>query len=204
VNEPADTEDALLRGLGRVVRAASQLDHSLRTLFSALVGSKYAAVVAAGQPMEWLCTSCIALLKAHREVAPEDKEKLAALLRDAKAAAKERNRLVHDLWAYGADGMFLMRSQRGTHELTAKPVTLEEVEAVERGLTRVSVALDHVVADALGDEALTLEAQLRWEDYLASLSPDERAAMAERYKRALLDKEREASGDQIKDVGDAG
>jgi hypothetical protein len=187
VNESSDPEDVLLRGLGRVVRAASQLDHSLRTLFCALVGSKYAAVVAAGQPMEWLHTSCMALLKAHREMAPEHKEKLAALLRDAKAAADRRNRLVHDLWGYSPNGMFLVRSRRGTHERAAQPVTLEEIESVERDLAHVSDGLDRVVANTLGGGALLMEAQLRWEDYLLSLSPEELAALAERRKQALLD-----------------
>jgi hypothetical protein len=194
VNESADPEDALLRGLGRVVRAASQLDHSLQNLFCALVGSKYAAVVAAGQTTEWLYRSCVALLKVHRELAPVHKDKLIALLRDGKAAADRRHRLVHDLWASGPNGVFLLRSQRGTHELASQPVSVAEVESVERQLTRVIVQLVPMMFEAFGPDGITLDAQLRWEDYLASLPPEELAAMAERRKLALLDKERGVSG----------
>jgi hypothetical protein len=204
LTESSEAEDNLLLGLGRVVRWASQLDHSLQMLFCALVGSKYAAVVAAGQTTEWLYGSCMALLKAHKELAPEHKDKLVALLKDGKAAADRRHRLVHDLWASGPDGMFLMRSRRGSHELATQPVSLEEVESVAEALTRVSVGFDRVVAVALGDDALTLEAQLRWEDRLSSLSPEERAAIAERRKQALLGKEREAAGDHAAMLGDAG
>jgi hypothetical protein len=195
VNEPSETEDALLRSLGRTVQAASQFDHALQMLFCALVGSKYAAVVAAGQTTDWLCGSCMALLKAHRELAPEHKDKLLALLQEGKAAADRRNRLVHDVWAGGPDEKFLMRSRRGTHELAMAPLSLEAVESVQRALTRVSAGLVPVLFEAFGPDATTLEAQLRWEDYLASLSPEELAAMAERRKQVLLDKEREASGD---------
>jgi len=38
-----------------------------------------------------------------------------------------------------------------------------------------------LVADALGPDVLTMEAQLRWEDYVSSLSPEE---LAERRQRA--------------------
>ena len=193
MNRPVETEDVLLRSLGRTVQASSQFDHSLRGLFCALVGSKYAAVVAAGQTTDWLYGSCKALLNVHRELAPEHRDKLLALLREGKAAADRRNRLVHDLWASGEEGRFLVRSRRGTHELPMEPVSLEEIESAERDLTRVIVGLVPLMFQAFGPDATTLEAQLRWEDYLVSLSPEEVAAMAERRKQLLLEKERGAS-----------
>jgi hypothetical protein len=195
MSEPFESEDALLRGLGRTVQAASHFDRALQMLFCALMGSKYAAVVAAGQTTDWLCGSCMALLKVHKELAPEHKDRLIALLKEGKAAADRRNRLVHDRWAGDPMETFLIRSRRGTHELAMEPLSLEAVESVARVLTRVSVGLVPVLFEALGPDATTLEAQLRWEDYLASLSPEELAAMAERRKQALLDEERHASGD---------
>jgi hypothetical protein len=171
VNEPSDPQTALLLGLGRTVRAASQLDHTLRMVFCALMGSKHAAVIAAGQPTGWLFDNCEALVRARKDLAPEHKTKLLALVKEGREAAKDRNRLVHDVWAIGPDGTFLMQSKRGEYELTTKPWSLEEIEAVERRLYRVAVGLERVVVEALGDKVLALEAQLRWEDYVESLSP---------------------------------
>jgi hypothetical protein len=115
--------------------------------------------------------------------------RLRALVKEGREAAKDRNRLVHDVWAIGPDGTFLMQSKRGEYELPEKPWSLEEIEAVERDLTRVAVGLERVVVEALGDKVLALEAQLRWDDYVESLSPEEWLAMVERNKQALLAKD---------------
>jgi hypothetical protein len=198
MNRLSETEDDLLRALGRAVQEASKFDSALQTAFCALVGSKYAAVVAAGQTTDWLSDYCTALAKVHRELAPEYKTKFLELLKEGKDAAGRRHRLVHDLWASGPNGTILLQRRRRTHEYSTRAWSLKAIESVTRDLTRATVDLELLLIHAFGPEAVTVEAQLRWEDYLASLSPEELAARVERWRQATLAKQQEAAGEQLK------
>jgi hypothetical protein len=182
--EPHDSDEAILTALGRVVRNAAQLDQALRTTFCALLGSKYAAVVAAGQSTKWLIDNCRALTGAHQQLSDGHRRAFLAVLKDSQEVTYRRNRLVHDVIGAGPDGKFTVSSRRHRYDLTIKPVSLEEVMEVERALMNAAVQQGFMVADALGPEMLTMEAQLRWEDYVSSLSPEERAELVERQQRA--------------------
>jgi hypothetical protein len=176
-----DVDVQMLIGLGAVVRAASQLELGLRMLFCALDGSKYAAVTAAGQDASWLLERSESILKCRTEVPDEDRSRLAALLGMAKSAIRERNRFVHDVWAGDAPGKpGLMRSQRGRFDLSFNEVTLEGLIQTAQTLIECHIGLTEWIAEALGPDSISVEAQLRWEEYVRSLTPEEREALIER------------------------
>ncbi|SDL01037.1 hypothetical protein SAMN04488074_108238 [Lentzea albidocapillata subsp. violacea] len=163
LNGPDLDEDArMLVGLGAVVRAASQADHELRTLYCALVGSPYAAVIAAGQMTNQLITDCRALIEVRLDLTTEGKTKILDLLGELKRLSERRNRFVHDVWAGGLDGQTeLMRSKRGTKDLSFQPITLNELIDTARGIMYTLVQINSWIFDAL-PHAVGMEAQLRW------------------------------------------
>ncbi len=149
--------------------------------FCALLGSKYAAIVAAGQSTKWLIDNCRALTEAHQQLSDGHRRSFLAVINDSQEATDRRNRLVHDVMGVGPDGKFTVSSRRHRYDLVIKPVSLEEIMEIERALMNAAVQHEFMVADALGPDVLTMEVQLRWEDYVSSLSPEE---LAERRQRA--------------------
>jgi hypothetical protein len=59
-----DDENRMLVALGKVSESGTTMEWVLRLAFQCLVGSKYAAVVAGGQPVGWLIAQCIALTRS--------------------------------------------------------------------------------------------------------------------------------------------
>ncbi len=185
-----DADVRMLVALGAVVRASSQLESTLRSLFVSLEGSKYAAITAAGQGATWLLDLCEALVKRHTDVSHERRAQLSDLLTRARRALQERNRCVHDVWSSGIDGgAQLMRSQRRNYDLSFRPVTVDGLVATSQALIACAVKIEFWTSDALGEQAVGLEAQLRWEDYLHSLSSDELEAMVRRRQEAQEQKQ---------------
>lgn len=153
-----------LIALGSVVRQASMLDHLTRMTYVALVGSQYASVTAGGQMSWWLYDQCEAVVKHRTDVPDEERDALLDLLKRAREATAKRNRLVHDLWAYGEEGSVLLRSRTKTHRLTQQPMTVEGIADLYREMGHVTVSLMSWVGRVLGEEAESLEAQLRYEE----------------------------------------
>lgn len=96
--------DRLLIALGRVVQESAQLENVLRMAFCALVGSKYAAIVAAGQQVNWLIEQCRAVAREYREISDEHRNALLEVLGACRQANDERRRLVHHVWGHGPGG----------------------------------------------------------------------------------------------------
>jgi hypothetical protein len=164
-----------LQALGRVIQAASRFEHELGQAFCALVGSKYAAVLIGGKTSGQLIEDCRALTKAQHELSESAKTAITTALNHCREANKERNRLVHDMWASGPGGAsHQLRRERSGYDLAPRSVTLEEISATVNGLTSSAVELNSALLDNMGPERSTLEAQLRWEDALAQMTPDER------------------------------
>jgi hypothetical protein len=65
VRDPDD--DDRQHALGGVVRKSAYMEHLLRAVFTALLGSKYGAVVAADQNAGWLAEECRAMAKDYLE-----------------------------------------------------------------------------------------------------------------------------------------
>ena len=91
--------DELRHALGGVVLEAAYLERTLRTAFSALVGSKYAAVVDGRLTAAALLEDCERITRYHTGLTEAAKETLLAALRACRQANKERNRVIHDTWA---------------------------------------------------------------------------------------------------------
>lgn len=151
MNGPTEpgTADDLLRALGRTVQAASRFDVALETLFCALIGSEYAAIVATKQNTSWLCDNCEALIRAHKALAPKHKAKLRARLSEGSNATRKRNQLVHDLWSSRSEGPEFqqLQRQRRKAEWRTESWTLDEINAVERDLTLASIGIGNVLAE---------------------------------------------------------
>src|SRR5215469_7304561 len=93
--EPDDVITARLISLGSVMESSAFMEYTLRNAFCSLVGSKYAAIVAGGQPVGWLIEQCRALTDAHRGMPRQHREAIKAALERCRAANERRNHLVH-------------------------------------------------------------------------------------------------------------
>lgn len=151
--------------LGGLVQASSQLEMSLRMLYCALLDSKYATVTAAGQNASWLIENCRATAKRRSDLTEPQQTQILELLGCAATAMEQRNRFVHDVWGWGVDSSFLLRSKRGEHALGTKAVSTDDIAATVRELTMCTVRIMFWSGDAL-PESHMMEVQLRWEDHL--------------------------------------
>ncbi len=91
--------DELQHALGGVVLESAYLERMLRAAFSALVGSKYAAVVDGRLTASALIEDCEKITRYHTGIPEPAKDALRAALRACHEANKERNRVIHDTWA---------------------------------------------------------------------------------------------------------
>jgi len=85
--------------LGGVVLESAYLERTLRAAFSALVGSKYAAVVDGRLTASALIEDCERLTRYHTSIPAPAKEAVLAALRACHEANRDRNRVIHDTWA---------------------------------------------------------------------------------------------------------
>lgn len=176
-----------LQALGGVIQAASRFEHALGEAFCALVGSKYAAVLIGGKTSKGLIDDCRALTKAQRELTQPAKTAILEALNHCGEANVKRNRLVHDMWAFGPGGItHQLKRERAGYDLVSRPVPLAEINDTANDLTSASVELHGVLLDNLGPERSGLEAQLRWEDAVEQMSPEERTRLMQRRLAGLL------------------
>nr|WP_221374791.1 hypothetical protein [Actinoplanes polyasparticus] len=180
----ADTNARYL-ALGELVDAASTFEMQLRAALCALVGSKYAAVIAAGMMAGELIENSAAVAKRHREITEPARSRLTEILSLAKALSEARNRLIHDVWAFGGpEGPVLMRSKRRDHTLPTSGTSVAAVQETAQALRAVTFDLHEALRDAFGLEIATIESQLRWEDHVATMTLEEREALARRQATA--------------------
>ncbi|MFC3736991.1 hypothetical protein ACFOS3_07940 [Paractinoplanes deccanensis] len=173
--------------LGELVDAASTFEMQLRTALCALIGSKYAAVIVAGMMAGELIENCAAVTRRHREITEPARTRLTEVLSTAKTLSERRNRLVHDVWASGGpDGPVLLRSKRRDHTLPASGTSVAVVQETVHALRAVTFELRQALMDELGPEIATIEIQLRWEEHVATMTPEELEAM-ERRRAAAAD-----------------
>jgi hypothetical protein len=173
-DQPTWPDDEQLKALGRVIQAASLFEDSLRGAFCSLIGSKYAAVIAGSEQASNLIEKCTWLAKARMEIRDDQKNGILSALSKCKDANGKRNRFVHDVWAFGPNAVtHLMRRQRLGYQITAQAITTEEIDQLAGDLTSSSSELLNILFDALGPEQATVEAQLRWEQHLATITGPE-------------------------------
>jgi hypothetical protein len=156
--------DELQHALGGVVLEAAYLERSLRAAFSALIGSKYAAVVDGRLMAAALIEDCEQLTKYHTDLPDPAKQALLAALRACHEANTERNRVIHDSWATRPGNvMVTLHGSRGSHDVR---VTIRTLTAVRQLADQIASAADGLIAAmtaALGPDWGLVEDQLRRE-----------------------------------------
>lgn len=160
--------------MGLMVQMAALSEVSLRMAFCALMGSKYAAVVAGGVEAGWLIDHCEALAREHHELLEADREAILAALTGCRTAFRDRNRLMHDVMVPRPGGVSAtVRSHRRSYQVEAVPRPPGYIRGVADALTHAQHDLLSAIEDALGPESLHLAEQLRQED--AEAPPRQRA-----------------------------
>jgi hypothetical protein len=155
--------DELQHALGAVVLESAYLERVLRAAFSALVGSKYAAVVDARLSVAALIEDCERITRHHTAMDDPEKDKLLEALKACQKANSKRNRVIHDSWATRSGDVMVTLHGGSSHEVMVKVRTPAEVREVA---DRIGAAADEVKAAmtaALGSGWVLAEGQLREE-----------------------------------------
>jgi hypothetical protein len=90
-------ENDLKHALGGVVLEAAHLERALRAALSALVGSKYATVVAGHLTEAALIEDCRKITEYHTGPTEPVKQTVLSALAACDAARRKRNRIMHDV-----------------------------------------------------------------------------------------------------------
>jgi hypothetical protein len=155
------------RALGSVIIASGAMEDLLRDAFCALVGSKFAAVVAGGQGADWLIGYCESLVKAHMELPEVSRESVMAALQLCRSANERRNQLVHGAKtvSYRPDGAFeVLRSRRHQYKLHVQQWTPAQIDEVAAALGHAYRELSTAMLEAVGPDIAVLSDQLEWEE----------------------------------------
>jgi hypothetical protein len=153
-----------LEALGRVVETAAMMDQELILAFVALLGTEYAAVVAAGQQTGWLIDYCGVLAKARKDISEEGKKRIAEALNKCKEGSIMRNQLVHGAWATGGGESVNLRSKRRSHLIGYESWTVEQIEKVAKNLFDAYRGLGEAIVAELGAASMSLGWKLRQAD----------------------------------------
>src|SRR5215475_11574458 len=86
--------DELQHALGGIVLEAAYMERVLRTAFSALVGSKYAAVVDGRLTAAALIEDCERITRYHTAITQAAKEAIWTALRACHGANRDRSRVI--------------------------------------------------------------------------------------------------------------
>ena len=156
--------DELQHAMGGVVLESAYLERVLRTAFSALVGSKYAAVAAGRLTASALIDDCRRVTRYHTDVSTPGKDAVLAALQACHEANRERNRVIHDTWATQPGSVLVtLRGGRAAHEVTVTARTLAEVRQLADQVATAADALETAMTEALGSGWASVEDQLRQE-----------------------------------------
>jgi hypothetical protein len=154
--------DELQHALGGIVLEAAYMERMLRTAFSALVGSKYAAVVDGRLMAAGLIEDCERITKYHTSMTQSSKQAVQAALKACHEANRERNRVIHDTWATRPGNVSVtLQGIRTSHEVTVTVRMLDEVREVAKQLADAANDLSVAMAAALGPDWVLVEHQLR-------------------------------------------
>jgi hypothetical protein len=156
--------DELQRALGGVVLEAAYLEQTLRTAYSALVGSKYIAVVDARLTAAALIEDCERIGRHHTDIPEPARQALLTALRACHQANRERNRVIHDTWAVRPGNVMVTRQgDRTSHDVTVTARTPAEVRQLADQVAAAADELSAAMTGALGDSWALVQDQLRRE-----------------------------------------
>ncbi|MGC3862072.1 hypothetical protein ACPSM1_17980 [Micromonospora chersina] len=149
---------ALAEVMGYMVREAAELEYHLRGLCSALIGSKYAAVVVAGQSVSWLIETSLAIAAVRDEMEEYYLDELKEILQRTKKAFATRNALVHGLWGSDSQGHFVNNSKLRTLELRELDFSADDVDELWSEMTRcqelIHTWLHDIIPHEVGNEVI--------------------------------------------------
>jgi hypothetical protein len=156
--------DELQHALGAVVLEAAYLERVLRLAFSALIESKYAAVVDERLMANALIEDCERITRYHTSIPEPARQAILAALDDCHDANKRRNRVIHDTWATRPGGVIVTRqADRTAHDVSVTARTPAEVLQLAGRLAQAADALADAMTGALGPDWVLFEDQLRHE-----------------------------------------
>jgi hypothetical protein len=156
--------DELKCALGGVVLESAHLERVLRGTFSALVGSKYAAVFDGRMTAHTLIEDCHHIARVHTGLSESARAELSEALNACDAANRQRNRVIHDSWAYRpGSALVTLQSQRDSQDVTVITRSLAELADLADQIAAAVGKLAAAVTGALGADSLRIEDQLRAE-----------------------------------------
>jgi hypothetical protein len=178
--------DELQHALGGIVLESAYLERVLRAAFSALVGSKYAAVVDGRRTASALIEDCERITRYHTGIPEPAKDALQSALRACHEANKERNRVIHDTWATRpGTGMVTLQGGRKSHDVTVTARTLAEVRQLADQVANAADELKAAMTTAIGSRWALVEDQLRQElGHDISANPGQLASVDSRLRHA--------------------
>jgi hypothetical protein len=164
-----DYLDMQMRLLGQIIYWSATLESTLRSAFCSLVGSKFAAIVAAEMPASQLIDLCKALTNAHREMSEPHRAAILEALKLCKSANEKRNILVHAVKTGVAanDGSFqTIKPRRKDYKTTVGHWTPQTLTAACQELAQADLNLFGALQAAVSSEIMVLDQALGWEDQL--------------------------------------
>jgi hypothetical protein len=154
----------LERALGRVVLESAYLERVLRAAFSALVGSKYAAVIDSHFTVFDLIEGCQQIAAVHTGIADPERAALATSLSACQTANHERNRAIHDAWDYRPGARVVtLQSQRKSQDVDVTARTLDDLQALADRIGAAASSLTNAVERAFGAGSMGVDDELRRE-----------------------------------------
>ena len=156
--------DELQHALGGVVLESAYLERVLRAAFSALIGSKYAAVVDSRLTAATMIEDCERIARRHTDIPGPEKERLLAALRACHQANSRRNRVIHDAWATRpGDVLVTLHGSRDSRDVTVTVRTPAEVRQVADRVADAANEVKAAMTAAFGPGWDRVEDQLRQE-----------------------------------------
>jgi hypothetical protein len=156
--------DELQHALGAIVLESARLERTLRAAFSALVGSKYAAVIDGRWAAAALIEDCEQIARHHTNIAESARQTLLTALNACREANKKRNRVIHDAWAdRPGDVMVTLPGDRKSHDVTVRARTAAEVRQLADHVGEAADELKAAMTSALGPDWVLVEDALRQE-----------------------------------------
>ncbi len=156
--------DELQHALGGVVLESAYLERVLRAAFSALIGSKYAAVVDARLTVAALIEDCERITRHHTTIGDPEKAGLREAFKACHEANLKRNRVIHDAWATRPGNVTVtLHGSRDSHDVTVTVVTPDEVRQIADQVADAAGGVKAAMTAALGSGWVLLEDQLRQE-----------------------------------------
>jgi hypothetical protein len=156
--------DELQHALGAIVLESSYLERNLRAALSALVGSKYAAVIDGRWTAAALIEDCEQIAKHHTHIAQPARLALLAALKACHQANRQRNRMIHDAWAIRpGDVTVTLQGSRKSHDVTITVRTPAEVRLLADQVGEAADNLRSAMTTALGPRWVLIENELRQE-----------------------------------------